>query len=426
MAVTPELRDAVLHVADTWSKIASGLGRHVTPSLASLPLVQPFGLVYQGAFKVPSDSFRYAWGSLAYDAAHNSLFLVGSDWGAELTIPTPRTSSSATALLRATLIQSGKLTDGLLESVNPMSVDPNPKAIGGVLVADGRLLVSGFSTYDGGGTQTRSHFTRSRDLATAWTTQGPFPLTIQQPAGTARTLGAGFVSAYMCPVPPEWQARLGGPALTGNCCQSILSRTSFGPAAFAFDPARVGSATPAPAVPLVCYPDDHPNLCEYGTVTPVMGGVGIAEVKAMAFPDHTRSVLFFGRVGTDPVWKYGQGTNIKALDGTPVPGVPLDGNGQPVRYYYDPEQVDWKGGHGWPYAYRVWAYDALELAQVKAGTRKPWDVRPYAYWPLTFPFSAWFTHITGAAFDPATGRLFLVQAFGEQDSPVIHVYTVQP
>src|SRR5206468_3120171 len=73
-------------------------------------------------------------------------------------------------------------------------------------------------------------------------------------------LGAGVVSGYLAEIPVAWRALFGGPALTGNCCLAIISRTSYGPAAFVFDPADLGRADPVPARPLVYYPSPHPAI----------------------------------------------------------------------------------------------------------------------------------------------------------------------
>ena len=53
------------------------------------------------------------------------------------------------------------------------------------------------------------------------------------------------------------QDELGAPYLTGQAALSIISRTSSGPAAFGFDPQRLGAAV-TPATPLVEYPLAHP------------------------------------------------------------------------------------------------------------------------------------------------------------------------
>ena len=74
----------------------------------------------------------------------------------------------------------------------------------------------------------------------------------------------------------------------------------------------------------------------------------------------------------------------------------------------------------------MWAYDANDLAAAKAGQKAPWDVKPYATWPLVLPFSEeGHAVLNGAAYDPETGRLFLSQGFGDGELPVIHVFTIQ-
>lgn len=95
-------------------------------------------------------------------------------------------------------------------------------------------------------------------------------------------------------------------------------------------------------------------------------------------------------------------------------------------YCYDPNEVDGGAGpHAYPYAYHVWAYDVQDFVAAKNGQKHPWDVRPYANWTFDLPYQDSARHIQGAAFDPASGRIFLSQSGGESDGiPVIHVFTV--
>src|SRR5439155_23438686 len=100
-----------------------------------------------------------------------------------------------------------------------------------ILVYNGLLYVTDYLYYDGPGTQARSHFIRPMDLSAKGQLKGPL---------RAGPLGAGFYSGYFGLIPADWQAKLGGPVLNGNACLSIISRTSYGPAAFAIDPANIG------------------------------------------------------------------------------------------------------------------------------------------------------------------------------------------
>jgi hypothetical protein len=86
----------------------------------------------------------------------------------------------------------------------------------------------------------------------------------------------------------------------------------------------------------------------------------------------------------------------------------------------------YKGAHAYPYTYFIWAYDANDLAAVKRGEKQPWDVVPYAGWSLTLPFTGDFMQrIEGATYDPTTNRIFLTQAHGDGDLPIVHVFDVR-
>jgi len=381
------------------------------PAPGNLPLLQKSDLQYRGAFLLPSwtsdaTSFSYGGTALAYNPTQHSLFIVGHDQyqrTAEVSIPLPVQSTTLSALPRATLLQPfTDVTEGKLPLINPP--DPNAKKIGGHLVYNDHLYVSGYSYYDGAATQGVSHFVRPLSLTTTGQGRGP---------AQVGTLGAGFVSGYMTLIPLEWQSAFGGPALTGNCCLSIISRTSYGPAAFVFDPATVGGTTPVPDSPLVYYPSSHPTLGTWGDSWNPSGGVfwdGSTVIRGLVFPSGSRSVLFFGTQGVGG-FCYGEGTSDPRLAGKPTP----DG----TIWCYDPDDP-YKGTHGYPYTPMVWAYDANELLAGKQGQKQPWEVTPYATWPLTWPFGS--ATLGGAAYDAVTGTIYVSQQFGNGSDPVIHVF----
>ena len=62
------------------------------------------------------------------------------------------------------------------------------------------------------------------------------------------------------------------------------------------------------------------------------------------------------------------------------------------------------------------------LRRFREGTVEPWEVRPYATWQLDEMDAAGSSTISGAAYDPATGRVFVTERYGEQ--PVVHVYRI--
>jgi hypothetical protein len=376
-------------------------------------------LVYQGAFKLPhgevgSSSFAYGGSAIAFNPERGSLFIVGHDQKqqvAEIAIPAIVNSAGLWRLNTATVLQPfADVTRGRLAAINPD--DPNAKKIGGLFPYKQRLIATGYSFYDGNASQRVSHFVAGQDLSGAGDVRGPFKV---------GAVPAGLVSGYLAAVPSAWQKALGGDVFTGQCCLAVISRTSYGPALFTMRTAQLDSQEPVDATPLLYYPKDHPLLepgatgTGYDATSKLFNGA--TSVKGLVVPEGTRSVLFFGRQGLG-AFCYGPGTDSKDLAGQPADGA-VD------RWCFDPSDAS-KGTHAHPYEYYVWAYDASDLAAVKNGTREPWDVLPYATWTLRLPFSEpGDARLNGAAYDPQTGRIFLSQAFGDGEFPLIHVVSVR-
>jgi len=365
-------------------------------------------LIYEGAFRVPEESngesFSYGGQTLAYNPVSNTLF-VGSLHGlvAEMSIPAPVKSPLADQLPVASFVQPFRdPTDGHLRDIAADGV-----ILSGLLVQDGRLYGTGVIYYDAANAQRLSHFSRSLDLSRTEVTG------MHQVGETGK---AGFVAGYMATVPPEWRTALGGPAVTGQCCISIIGRTSFGPGLFAWNPADLGRRDPLPTTPLLYYTQEHPTLGPWEGANDVFGGT--TEVAGVAIIDGTRTVLFAGRNGMG-TFCYGEGTDDARKAGDRGP------NGE--KNCFDPTNAA-KGQHAFPYRLQFWAYDATDLAAVRAGDRQPWDVRPYAVWPFELPSIGDPQPRLGAmSYDSAHRRIFITQLFGDKDGysrrPIIHVFT---
>jgi hypothetical protein len=360
------------------------------------PLVQQADMVYKGAFRVPlntngSSNFNYGGTAVAYNPANRSLFMIGSDpdqASAEISIPALVNGTSISQLNTATFLQGfADPTEGKLQQINPS--DPNPQKVGAQLVYNSKLYLAAYSYYDGGDTQSTSHFVRPLSLSTSGKVQGPYRVGNVSPS---------FVSGYMGLIPTEWQASFGGPALTGGCCLAIISVQSNGPSAVVFDPANIGMANPVPGTEVLGYPYGH----EVGPGENTANGIFdlSTRIRGVVFPAGTRSVLFFGRTGVGP-YCYGLGSEC----------------GDPAWSY--------KGTHNYPYVTQVWAYDANDLLAVKSGAKQPYAVQPYATWTLNLPFSASDDDhlIGGAAFDPATKMIYISQLCKDGNcGPIIHAY----
>jgi hypothetical protein len=345
-----------------------------TLAQSQLPRLTASSLVYQGSFKVPANvGYEYGGTAMAFDAAQQTLYMVGHDWDQRIgAIRVP--AIGGTAGVAQNLVDAGG-----------GSVGTGTWKVGGTLVYKSRLLFTKFIFYDADNTQRLTHFSRPLTLSSGSVT-GPSRVGSDKP---------GYYSGYMGTVPDEWQAILGGPALTGNCCLSIISRTSYGPAAASFDPDALGNATT-----LVAYPQDHQTLGTYGASGshPVFNGS--TRVAGVVFPAGTRSVLFIGSTGVGN-YCYGEASACN-----------------------DPSNNS-KGEHAYPYRGYVWAYDANDLAAVKTGSKQPWQVVPYATWELTALGNVPYWGIGGAAWDPTTKRIYLSEKNADGERPIVHVYVVQ-
>jgi hypothetical protein len=362
-----------------------------SPDPSTLPLVQLADLQYVGGFRVPDtpsagSDLSYGGKPIAFNSAKKSLF-IGSVWNrvAEITIP-------------ASLVNSTTPTAMPIAAYAQGFVDPTEGNMGGLSTSSTLL---GAIYYDNGGALV-SHFSRAHSL-----TQASF----SGWSSVWRADRSGFVAGYMTDIPTEWQARLGGTALTGQCCLPIISRTSFGPAAFAFDPALVGQAS-VPAVPLLYYDILHPTLGPWDGSNTNFGAT--TTVTGVVIVPGTRSALFFGRNGLG-AYCYGEGTADQALAESTI------------GFCYDPTNSS-KGQHGYPYRYQVWAYDLNDFAAVKAGTKQPWDVLPYGVWPLELPLPN-RDALGGTTFDPATKTIYVSQQGAQIIGccgvmPVIHGFKV--
>lgn len=383
---------------------AAGQAGAIDPT--RLPRLELRDLKYAGAFRLPAEtsngeSFSFGGGPIAVNPGRNTLF-VGSRRGfvAEITVPEPVASSDVNALPFATYAQG--FTDPTAGKMKEIAADAN---LAGLLVFGGRLYGSGLSYYDATNRQDLSHFSRSLAL-------------IRQESGPLRRVGergrVGFVAGYMAPVPPEWQSRLGGPAITGQCCVQIISRTSWGPSAFAWNPAGLDERETTAVTPLVYYDSTHPTLGVYESSGPKFGGT--TTIGGVAIINGTRTALFFGSNGTGP-FCYGVGTSDKSQHGK----MTSDGG----KFCFDPTMGD-KGHHAYPYQNQIWAYDVADWAKVSAGDKKPWDVEPYAVWTLELPIPEPTKRLIGVAYDAERRRLFVSQRLADRDGyafrAIIHVY----
>jgi len=354
------------------------------PSGSKLVQLTDFATWYVGSFKLPPNVFAYARRGLCLDGSRHALVAGTLDTSgnvAEVTIPTVGGTASL-------LVGAMDPTEGKMGSVGGDS----PWRFGGCWVrADGSMIVSAFSFYDGSATQSGSFFTRPADLSVKGQVKGAFPA-----AGAPQQKMA---SGAFASIPAAWQAALGGDLLAGQCCTNIVSASSHGPAFGSMRASDVGVTNAWH--PLTYYTQAHPLHNAWNVTSDIYNGT--TEETGLCFPDGTDTVIVVGRQGTG-TYSYGEATSAD----------PADQN---------------KGNHAYPYRHQVWLYDAHDLAAVHAGTKQPYDVTPYAYGQLLgMPSGTNMQQTLGCAYDPATKTMYIGEDFAagfQNTEPVIHVYQVR-
>ena len=292
------------------------------------------------------------------------------------------------------------ISEGNLGAVLQNGAKNNGANMGGLMVYGNKLIGSSYIYYDGSVSAKLSHFTHSLTLSQSGSFKGMYAV---------GTLNPGFYAGYMAQIPSEWQSAFGGPALTGQCCIAIISRSSLGPAAFVFNPDDLGKINPVTATPLVYYPAEHPTLGDWGGKEINLYYNMATTVNGIVFPTGTRSLLFIGTQAT----------------GVPCYGIGVSTSQPKEGECYDPASSS-KGTHGYPYKYWVWAYDANDLLTVKNGEKNPWDIRPYAVWSLDLPGSGGGASIQGVAYDPGNQRLYVSQGYADKLVPGAGQYDAAP
>ncbi|OGJ84797.1 MAG: hypothetical protein A2487_05935 [Candidatus Raymondbacteria bacterium RifOxyC12_full_50_8] len=366
------------------------------------PLIQRADFTYIGAFsmstaEIGTSRFGYSGAAVTYykdpSTGKHTLFMEGHNWypGNVAQIEVPPDSmlvktTTYSSMHRATVLQAfADVTDGHIQTdIGYMS------RLYGMLPYNGRLIVTAASFYDGACAQVNSHGVSGFNLSLDNDFQGFFAMdAVANPRS---------VAAHMTTIPLEWQPLLGGPALSGGQALSILSCSTGGPAATVFDPDDVGVRDTIPGTTVVFYPNDHKlEDCQIGDTCDLFNWSSV--FCGIAFPPGSRSVLFFGSHGIGE-FCYDHPPEIVCYD--PVLGG--------------------KGSHAYPYVHRIWAYDANDLLQVKNGAKQCWEIRPYGVWTMDEMCSDGSCTMTGAGYDPETGRLYITDRQAEE--PHVHVYQI--
>ena len=196
--------------------------------------------------------------------------------------------------------------------------------------------------------------------------------------------------------------------IAGNTREAGARVGSQGPTLYALAPWSDGnppaSGQALNALALLYYPDvypgciEDPNQCHFPGYRVNDNWGGGAWVQTA----QKRGILIFGRKGL--------GNNCY--------GTPEACGGDPCNMY--------KGYHSYPYEPRILFYDPLELTEVLAGTREPWEVVPYTFYsPLTEVMHPECAILGSVAFDRERGLIYVTeQEGGPEGETVVHVWQV--
>lgn len=393
---------------------------HALADATTQPLIQPSDISFVGKFGITNSgsgcaTFTYGGFGLSFwkdGQGRKTLFMGGHDQyfgcAGQIQIPGDAQLASAatsySSLNMATILQSPTLYTKSASGADhsgDSGLDPNngnPIYTQGFLVYNGRLIVTAQNSYSFNQTATIG--------AKASTTLGAndFSTLGFQGFGSGVSANPRSASGYLFLIPTEWRtvSLFNAPAMTGNCCWSVISTSSGGPAITTFNPDDVGVANPVPGktvlnyqtptTPLSCSTDGACTSNVFNLTSRVIGG---------GFVPNSRTIFFVEGHGTG---NYCYGTAAEC------------GN--------DVVMSDVKGPHAQPYRYQILAYDANDLVDVKNGTKQTSQPRPYNYsspWVLT-ELNGQDPRGHGAAFDPETGRLYVRIADGNQ--PQVYVYQI--
>ncbi|WP_146164860.1 hypothetical protein [Desulfonatronum sp. SC1] len=403
--------------------------------------LQPADLAYQGAFQLP-DNFN--WGALGLSyypgggSGSGSLLVTGfqsisspahpgeacwnPSWNCysyygQVSIPRPAVRTNWLDLPVAALM-GGMINfdQGRVSTVNRENV-----------------FVSGIEYFPRTGTQTQDKIYGSADF---WYPEGDFGDDSFPTVWMANLDGSGArglfhvgpeaapyhgrkTGSYLFTV-PQWYASqyLGGRRLvTGrsrgtpavNDQPVTIHGGSQGPTLFAFH--ALGSDSPSGnlnALPFLYYRVKYPGCA----------GPNIGPTAQCDYPGFTMCDNWTGGAFADDGAK-----RALMLLGYKGRGANCYGNVECA----DPCSND-QGYHCNPYERQVVFYDVHALGQVVQGLRDPWTVLPYTVWrPQEFYLTGntcW--NVGGMAFDPQTGRVFMVERGlgGDENAAVIHVWRV--
>jgi hypothetical protein len=379
--------------------------------LATLPLFMPSHMSdaqYLGKFQLAGGSDDATWG----DAGYGGMFYdptgnggLGSYWlSRHVTSLTPKYHRYGEWSIPPNL---GALSTSIGDQLVPIPNFPQELehyVLGG-LKLNGKLRVSFFLYYDGGGGQGGIYKGADMHVANLGTSFNPHsPRYYRHSAGPMGYVPAG-----------AWQNAFGKEAFMTSGGFSVIQTTSGGNSLYMFNdddlkPDGTGSlmelmwfdqhtkflghenypTQPAPDGALEGYNDAGNTL--YNLSTQYFGAF---------IPTGFRSWVILVKIGYG-LQCYGLGTTDPADTQCVINPATEE------EEIYDPLSQD-HGFHSYPYKLYVHAYDGLDFLRVKQGTMQIWEPRPYAIWELQGPYDGGNCGVSRGAlcYDPVARKVYV-------------------
>jgi hypothetical protein len=342
----------------------------------------------------------------------------GASYLTEITIPLSKDLSqdaSAADIVRASFLVPAPYFFDLAkgQSASTAPGDSNWVVSGGVFVANGNIYQNWGSFYYGLNT-TATHFMKTGENLESGTTSGPFSFeskSIDLSSGV-NTYALWYRGAN-AKVPAEWTVHMGGEMLQGQSQFSNTSPMGYGPAIFGFSPSNIGLVSPVPNTALLGYSETNPIESQGVCQTNDLWMRGVSSVSGIAFPSGSSSILISTLIGKGTK-TYGSPDELDTAPGHSNCGL----------FIVDPIIRD-KGYHAYPYINQILAYNANDLKAVKEGSKKPYEIKPYATWSYKFPGldSTDYARMS-MAYDDKNRRLFVIERESTRTTsePLVHVY----
>lgn len=423
---------------------SSNMSGKPTPSLSGLLTASDIN--YDGAFRLPTGSFGTEYEDDLSNYATKCIIGMNNTSGtgmfvtcageanqrrvAEFSIPTLSTATDVSSLNLSSNVQNFADTiddlplntpDAGTSGGQPYDDDQNGISIYGLYEKDNNLLFHYSRYYDNADglsnvflNETIGVNIDASDISSSGNIRGAFEWDVAQ-------LCCGWIS----PIPSGHQAALGGDHIAGfsnGTSRGILSRHSIGPSAFAFDIDDIINPVPA-----------------NGATIATVELMNFAYPNALGISDPTNidnKLLEAGRYINNAT-EFNYGFIVPDTDTYLVIGYQAGYNsGLSYKLRNDTTQTDWgdyDAVDASDYRNYYMMFDVNDLIDAKNGVIQPEDILPYESGTFSPQFggspAAGIKKISGATFDPATGRLYMAIVYaddsqaGSGDLPVIEAYT---